>query len=99
MAVHDDTAVILGGCEKWFANPYEIVVGLLGQRYSRSDSGMHEKIIADNMADFQAAQKGEVRFRQDIAKFLLKGNQPVRVGFQGRSRNAVADQRIRAAII
>ena len=60
---------------------------------------MDEEIIADRVADLEIAQEFEMRLGQDIAQFLLDDDQTVRVVLQGRNRNAVADQRVGAAVI
>ena len=64
MAVHHDLAVVGAGEEKRPAHPQEVLRTLRVQGDARAYSGVHEKIIALDMAEAQVAQETFVRGRQ-----------------------------------
>ncbi len=84
--------------EKHVADPQEVLLVLLRDGDARADAGMGEEVVARLVAVREPAQEGEMAGGNSAGEPVATDHERL-VGVHGARRDAVADQRFRAAVV
>src|SRR5262245_49581524 len=72
VAVDDHEIEFRSPCQERFTDPEHVAVFLVGERNTRIDTGMHEKMPAGGRTNRELIEKGDMRLRNCLPDDLLQ---------------------------